>query len=247
MTAISWSTDYLREPVLAMLRAGQINTIELDLKDESGVVGYDSKIPLANEDRRGQARVRDPRRRQADPRPGRPGDRPHRRLPRPGPGPLRLGQRRPRAGHPGPGRQPPTRATAASRTSPTRWCASYNIDVATEAARAGVDDILYDYVRRPDGPLETMVFPGLKGGAQASIVSFLAEARTALDPTGAVPGRVAVRHRRRPSRGGRPERARRSRATWTTWRRSSTRPTGAPASTACPSPSASRARSSRSR
>ena len=39
----------------------------------------------------------------------------------------------------------------------------YNIDVATEAARAGVDDILYDYVRRPDGPLETMVFPGLQG------------------------------------------------------------------------------------
>ena len=43
----------------------------------------------------------------------------------------------------------------------------YNIDVAREAAEAGVDDILYDYVRRPDGPLDTMVFPGLKGGAQA--------------------------------------------------------------------------------
>src|SRR5690606_18151741 len=64
----------------------------------------------------------------------------------------------------------------------------YNMDVAEEAARAGVDDILYDYIRRPDGPLETMVFPRLRGGAQASIVSFLAEARDRLDDTGAFLG-----------------------------------------------------------
>ena len=43
MTAISWETDYLREPVLDMLRSGLINSIELDLKDESGIVGYDSE------------------------------------------------------------------------------------------------------------------------------------------------------------------------------------------------------------
>ena len=64
----------------------------------------------------------------------------------------------------------------------------YNIDVASEATKAGVDDILYDYIRRPDGPLSTMVFPGLRGGAQRSIVSFLADARTALDPSGAFLG-----------------------------------------------------------
>ena len=39
----------------------------------------------------------------------------------------------------------------------------YQIDIAVAAAKAGVDEILYDYVRRPDGPLSTMVFPGLKG------------------------------------------------------------------------------------
>ena len=50
----------------------------------------------------------------------------------------------------------------------------YQIDIAVAAARAGVDEILYDYVRRPDGPLSTMAFPGLKGTAEASIVSFLA-------------------------------------------------------------------------
>ena len=64
----------------------------------------------------------------------------------------------------------------------------YNIDVAEEAARRGVDDILYDYIRRPDGPLETMKFLVLKGGAQASIVSFVADARDRLEPTGAFLG-----------------------------------------------------------
>ena len=39
---------------------------------------------------------------------------------------------------------------------------AYNIDVAAAAAELGVDDILYDYIRRPDGPVETMVFPGLE-------------------------------------------------------------------------------------
>jgi hypothetical protein len=49
MTAISWATPSLREPVLAMLKSGEINAIELDLKDESGIVGYDSHLPFAKE------------------------------------------------------------------------------------------------------------------------------------------------------------------------------------------------------
>ena len=60
----------------------------------------------------------------------------------------------------------------------------YQIDVAAPAAKAGVDEILYDYVRRPDGPLSTMVFPGLKGAPDDAIASFLAETQTALKPYG---------------------------------------------------------------
>jgi hypothetical protein len=60
---------------------------------------------------------------------------------------------------------------------------AYNMDIAVEAGERGVDDILYDYIRRPDGPLDSMVFPGLRGGAQRSIVDFLAEVRRRLDPT----------------------------------------------------------------
>jgi peptidoglycan/xylan/chitin deacetylase (PgdA/CDA1 family) len=58
----------------------------------------------------------------------------------------------------------------------------YQIDVAVAAAKAGVDEILYDYVRRPDGPLSTMAFPGLKGTPEQSIVSVLAETHAALKP-----------------------------------------------------------------
>ena len=43
----------------------------------------------------------------------------------------------------------------------------YNIAIAVAAAKLGVDDVLYDYIRRPDGPIETMAFPGLKGYARS--------------------------------------------------------------------------------
>jgi hypothetical protein len=39
----------------------------------------------------------------------------------------------------------------------------YNLDVAVEAAELGFDDIMFDYIRRPDGFIENMVFPGLLG------------------------------------------------------------------------------------
>jgi hypothetical protein len=187
MTAISWAVPSLRDPVLAMLRSGQINTIELDLKDESGVVGYDSKVPIAHaigsvqpsyklkeavkaiHDLGGRmvGRVvafRDPI----------------------------LATYAWEHGHHEQVIQSPGGGQYLGYGGFTNFAdpvvRAYNIDIAHEAAAAGVDDILYDYIRRPDGPLDTMVFPGLRGGAQASIVSFLGDARAALDPTGAFLG-----------------------------------------------------------
>jgi hypothetical protein len=58
----------------------------------------------------------------------------------------------------------------------------YQIAVAVDGARAGVDDILYDYVRRPDGPRSSMRFPGLQGSPESAIVGFLRETRRALAP-----------------------------------------------------------------
>ncbi len=59
---------------------------------------------------------------------------------------------------------------------------AYNVDLAVAAARLGVDDILYDYVRRPDGPPGSMVVPGLRGNPADAVVGFLAKARSRLAP-----------------------------------------------------------------
>ena len=187
MTAISWATASLREPVLAMLRSGAINTVELDLKDESGIVGYDSKVPLANE----IGAVK-----------------PSYRLEEAVRTIHELGGRV--VGRVVAFRDPVLAAWSWDHEAREQVIQSpdhspyqgyggftnfanpvvrgYNIDIAHEAAAAGVDDILYDYVRRPDGPLDTMVFPGMKGGAQQQIVSFLGDARARLDDTGAFLG-----------------------------------------------------------
>ncbi len=187
MTAISWALPSLREPVLAMLRAGQINAIELDLKDESGVIGYDSTVPLGlkigavqpeYEIRKAVKEIHDL------------GGRVIGRIvafrdPILAKYAWAHGNREQVIQAPG-GTEYSGYGGFTNFSDPA--VRRYNIDIAKEAAGLGVDDILYDYVRRPDGPLETMVFPGLKGGAQASIVSFLRDARVALDPTGAFLG-----------------------------------------------------------
>ena len=187
MTAISWQTDYLREPVLAMLRRGLINSIELDLKDESGIVGYDSKNPLARQIGAVQPSydLRDAVKQIHDL-----GGRVIGRV---------VAFRDPvlaRYAWDHGNREQVIQTPAGDEYSGyggfTNFAdpvvRKYNVDIAREAAEAGVDDILYDYVRRPDGPIDTMVFPGLKGGAQGSIVSFLGEARDALEPSGAFLG-----------------------------------------------------------
>lgn len=187
MSAISWKPEELREPVLQLLREGRINAIQLDLKDELGVIGYDSKVPLAlrmgavqpefaladavrqihSLGGRVVGRVvafRDPIHAQYA------WDRNQRSQVVQDP-----------YGNPHKGYGGFTNfAHPAVRT--------YNIAVAREAAEAGVDEILYDYIRRPDGPLETMRFPGLRGTPSASIVGFVQEANRALAPTGAFLG-----------------------------------------------------------
>src|SRR5690606_21671027 len=63
----------------------------------------------------------------------------------------------------------------------------HNIDLAMAADHRGVDESLWDYVRRPEGDIAGMVFPGLqvpeggddldeKQAVNDAVVSFLAEA-----------------------------------------------------------------------
>jgi hypothetical protein len=188
VSADAWANAELRAAVLKLLDEKRINAVELDLKDELGIIGWDAPVPLGREigavrdiydleeavellHAKG-ARVigrlvafRDPIHAEAA---------------------WRAGRKREVV------QTPAGRPYSADYGGFTNFAdpavRQYNIDVAVAAARLGVDDILYDYVRRPDGPLDTMRFPGLEGDAADSIVTFLAETRKALEPTGAFLG-----------------------------------------------------------
>jgi peptidoglycan/xylan/chitin deacetylase (PgdA/CDA1 family) len=160
-----------------------VNAIELDLKDESGVVGFPADARLAR--RAGAVRdiydlakaVRELHRR---------GIRVIGRL---------VCFRDPvlaavawKRGHRDQVIQTPSHRPYAGYGGFTNFANSdvrrYNIEIAVAAAKLGVDDILYDYVRRPDGPIASMRFPGLGGPPEAAIVRFLHESRLALRPYG---------------------------------------------------------------
>jgi hypothetical protein len=161
MTAISWRTKELRDPVFQLIEEGKINTVELDLKDEGGEVGYDSEVPLARDigavrgyydleeavkelkDRgvRVIGRLvafRDPILADAAWQSGQ------------GDWVLQTADGQPHPAYGG--------FTNFAHPDVQR----YNIDIALEAVEAGVDEILWDYIRRPEGPLEEIRFPGLE-------------------------------------------------------------------------------------
>jgi hypothetical protein len=56
----------------------------------------------------------------------------------------------------------------------------YNIQLAVEAAKLGFDDILFDYVRRPEGTMDKLHFEGLTTSPAVGIANFIREARQAL-------------------------------------------------------------------
>ena len=181
VTALAWKNNDLRNGVLAMADRGEINAVELDLKDESGVVGYDSRVPLAR--RIGavqQSYVLADALRSLHKR--------HLWV---------IGRivcfRDPieasaawKAGHRNEVVQTPDGQPYSGYGGFTNFAnpvvRGYNIAIAKEAAAAGIDDILYDYARRPDGPISSMVFPGIKGTPEDNIVDFMEQTRAALLP-----------------------------------------------------------------
>lgn len=179
VTAAAWGYEPLRKGILSLIDAGLVSTVELDLKDEGGVVGYDSHVQLANQvgavrpefkladtvadlTRRGVRVIgrivafRDP--------------------------PLAQwawanGKRdwviQTPAGK-------PLDAYGGFTNLANPEVQQYNLDIALEAADAGVHDILWDYVRRPEGDPATMVIPGLPGNSSNAVVDFLTKTGDAL-------------------------------------------------------------------
>ncbi|MFD4430507.1 putative glycoside hydrolase [Nocardia sp. NPDC058497] len=187
VTAHAWSHEGLREAVLDLAREGRIDTVQLDIKDEDGVVGYDSQVPLARESG-AVASIYD------------------------APAALRqlhdlglqvvgriVAFRDPtvaawawHSGRPDWVVQNPSGQPYSSHYGPIAFTnvahpdvRRYNIDLAVEAAQLGFDGIMYDYVRRPDGSLSSMKFAGLTETPSAAVAEFLAQSRYPVNLAGA--------------------------------------------------------------
>jgi hypothetical protein len=181
VTFAAWADPTLHAGVMRLIAEHRINAVELDLKDESGIVGFGAHVPLAR--RIGATRdivdlaravrqlhargvrvvgrlvcFRDPLLAAAAWKRGAKSE------------VIQTPDGQPYSGYGG----------FTNFANPV--VRRYNIDVAVAAARLGVDDVLYDYVRRPDGPRSSMAFPGLRVTPEQSIASFLRETRIALRP-----------------------------------------------------------------
>ncbi len=183
VTAYGWADDTLRRGVLKLIAAHRINAIEIDLKDEGGLVGFDPPVRLARRIGAAQS-IYDLERLVAQMHAR--GIRVIGRLvcfrdPLLANAAWKHGQRDEVVQTPDHG---PYSGYGGFTNFANPVVRRYNIDIAVAAARAGVDDVLYDYVRRPDGPLSSMVFPGLRKNPSRAIVDFLRETRLALRPYG---------------------------------------------------------------
>lgn len=183
VTAEGWANEELRAGVLRLIDEGRINSVELDLKEESGLVGWDAPVPLAR--RMGAVQPVYDLREAVELLHAR-GVRVVGRLvafrdPVHAEWAWRNRARRQVVQTPG---GAPYAGYGGFTNLADADVRDYNVDIAVAAAELGVDDVLYDYVRRPDGPLETMVFPGLEGSLDDAIVAFLAETRERLEPYG---------------------------------------------------------------
>ena len=186
----AWATPSLRDPVLELIDEGLINAVQLDLKDETGKVGFDVEHEMA-------ARVG--------------ADTPDCRVD------LEAAvEQLHDIDVPVIGRivafADPVLARWAWDNGERDWViqtaggdmfvgkyagfanfaspevVDYNIAVAEQAAAAGVDHILWDYIRKPDGPFEQFRFVGLETSAEESLVEFTRAADERLAPYGVLHG-----------------------------------------------------------
>ncbi|HKI92078.1 MAG TPA: putative glycoside hydrolase, partial [Gaiellaceae bacterium] len=182
-----WADRGLRSGILSLIATHRINAIEVDLKDESGIVGFGSSVPLAH--RIGAAqKIYDLGKliRQMHAR----GIRVIGRLvcfrdPVLAAAAWKRGQRDEVIQTPG---GAPYAGYGGFTNFANEAVRRYQIDIAVAAAKLGIDDVLYDYVRRPDGPIASMRFPQLHGTPERSIADFLRETRKALQPYGTYVG-----------------------------------------------------------
>jgi hypothetical protein len=190
LSALAWSSEALREPVLRLVAEGRIDTVQLDIKDENGEIGYRSTVALAKRigATRGHYDAREALRRLHDAGVRVVGRIVAFRDPILAAASWRSGKRsrvvQTITGAPWPGSGGDYEFTNFADPD----VVAYNVELAQEAAALGFDDILFDYVRRPTGALEGMRLPGLRGTPEQEIVDFLATSREIVRANGAFLG-----------------------------------------------------------
>ena len=186
MTALAWNYKPKHDAAMALLKSHRINAIEVDIKDEQGQIGYRSTVPLAKtihatngyydvkkmlaEVHAAGGRVigrevvfHDPVLAKWAWNNGHKDE------------VLQTQDRQPWKGSYG---------DFAFTNFASPAVQKYNIDLAVEAAKDGFDDVLYDYVRRPDGKLSEIYFPGLAGTPEQGVASFVENTRKAFTAAG---------------------------------------------------------------
>jgi hypothetical protein len=185
IAAADWRDPAKRDAVLRLAREGRINAVQLDIKDEAGLIGYASKVPLAV-----QSGAVDPQydAREAidelhglgvrvigrvvcflDPILARwawRNDQQAMVVQMAEGGPLRSGY-----------------GEYAFTNLAHPEVQDYLIQLSVEAAELGFDEILYDYIRRPEGKFDTLRFPGLDVPPDVAVARFVRDTREALRPT----------------------------------------------------------------
>jgi hypothetical protein len=187
ISAAGWSDERLRSAIVRLLDERRIDTVVLDLKDESGVVGFDTEVARARQigavtpyvalddavatvhDHGGRlvgriAAFQDPILAQAAWGAGQTDQ----VIQRPDGSPY----------------DAPGRFTNFAHPEVQR----YNLDIALDAVRRGVHDILWDEVRRPGDDATGVVVPQLEGPASDALLGFLAHSHSELRRRGAYQG-----------------------------------------------------------
>ena len=187
VTAAAWNYEPLRRHVLEIVDAGLVSAVELDIKDEGGIVGYDTDVDLAHEiGAVRQEYVLEDAVELLESK----GVRVIGRIVAFRDGPLARwaseNDRMDMVIQDNDGRM--LSKYGGFTNVANADVRQYNIDLALEAVDRGVDEILWDYVRRPEGDIAGMVFPGMqvpesdepdiaeKRAVNDNVVSFLAEA-----------------------------------------------------------------------
>ena len=184
IAADDWADPTRKAEILALIEQGRIDAVQLDIKDESGEVGHLSRVPLAVT--AGSVRAHYDAKAATDELHA-------------------LGVRVI-------GRivcfLDPVVASHASKTGNTEMLVltpdgqpfrsgygdvaftnfanpavqAFLIELAVEAGELGFDEILYDYVRRPEGKESSMVVPGLDTPAAVAVARFVRDTKAALEP-----------------------------------------------------------------